>query len=599
MNTEPIAIIGIGCRFPGAINLEAFWHLLCNQVDAIAPIPSERQNLHSCFIPDPTSSKAQLVQGGFLEQIDQFDPQFFGIAPQEAVSIDPQQRLLLEVTWEALEDAGLIPQKLAGSATGVFVGIAGSDYYEMMASARTTNSYAVTGNLSSVVANRISYVLNLIGPSLSINTACSSSLMAVHLACQSLRSQESSLALAAGVNITLFPEVTASLTNAGLISPTGRCRAFDAQADGFVRGEGVGVVVLKLLSQALADGDPIYGVIRGSAVNQDGRSHGLGAPNLQAQQALLRQAYQSAGISPSSVQYVEAQGAGTLLGDTIELKALATVLGKNRPPGDKCRIGSVKTNIGHLEAASGIAGLIKVALSLKYGQIPPNLHFQQPNPNVALDKLPLQVQQNLEPYKSDRPCIAGVSTFAFGGTNAHVVMEASPDLVVEPYKTDRPLHLLTLSAKTETALRSLAQRYHEFLVNHLDVSIADVCFSANTGRTSFNYRLAVTGNSSAQVAERLEAFALSGQSAELVSGLVKPKKVPKIGFLFTGLIYDKLELDRQLYEQEPVFRRVIDRCNAIAEPLLGKSLLDVLYISAAEETAIDTVRSLIFEGKRN
>ncbi|MBP5975407.1 type I polyketide synthase [Brasilonema sp. CT11] len=588
MDIEPIAIIGIGCRFPGASNPEAFWQLLCNKVDAIAPIPSNRHHLHSCFLPDPTSSQSQLIQGGFLEQIDQFDPQFFGIAPQEAVSIDPQQRLLLEVTWEALEDAGLIPQKLSASATGVFVGIAGSDYYEMMATERTTNGYAVTANLSSVVANRISYVLNLSGPSLSINTACSSSLMAVHLACQSLRSQESSLAIAAGVSITLFPEVTASLTNAGLISPTGRCRAFDAQADGFVRGEGVGVVVLKLLSQALADSDPIYAVIRGSAVNQDGRSNGLGAPNLQAQQALLQQAYQNAGISPSSVQYVEAQGAGTLLGDAIELKALATVLGKNRPPADKCRIGSVKTNIGHLEAASGIAGLIKVALSLKYGQIPPNLHFQQPNPNVALDKLLLQVQQNLEPYKSNRPCIAGVSTFGFGGTNAHIVMEASPDLVVESSLVERPLHVLTLSAKTQTALRSLAHSYHEFLVNHPDVSIADVCFSANTGRTSFNHRLAVTGDSTAQIAERLEAFALCQESVGLVSGLVKPKKVPKIGFLFTGLRNDTLKLDRQLYETAPIFRRVVDRCNAIAQPLLGKSLLDFfLYPATVGETPTD------------
>ncbi|KYC36938.1 hypothetical protein WA1_45620 [Scytonema hofmannii PCC 7110] len=585
MDVEAIAIIGLGCRFPGAINPEEFWHLICNQVDAIAPIPSARQNLHSCFIPDSTSPNPQLIQGGFLEQIDQFDPQFFGIAPQEAASIDPQQRLLLEVTWEALEDAGLVPQKLSGSATGVFVGITGSDYYEMMATERTTNGYAVTGNLSSVTANRISYIFNFTGPSLAINTACSSSLVAVHLAIQSLCRKESSLAIAAGVNIMLLPENTASLRNAGMISTTGRCRAFDGQADGFVRGEGVGVVVLKLLSQALADCDPIYAVIRGSAVNQDGRSNGLAAPNLQAQEALLRQAYQYAEISPSSVQYVEAQGTGSLLGDAIELKALATVLGENRFFGDKCRVGSVKTNIGHLEAASGIAGLIKVALSLKYGQIPPSLHFQQPNPNVALDKLPLQVQQNLEACKSDRPYIAGVSAFGFGGTNAHIVMEASPDLVVESSGIERPLHVLTLSAKTETALRALAHRYHEFLVNHPDESIADVCFSANTGRTHFNHRLAVTGDSTAQFAERLEAFAVTGQSAELVSGLVKPKKFPKIGFLFTGLIYDKLELDRQLYETQPVFRQVIDRCNAIAEPLLGKSLIDILYISAAEETA--------------
>jgi len=588
LDIEPIAIIGIGCRFPGAVNPEAFWHLLCNKIDAIAPMASNRHDLHSCLLRDPTSQQSQLIQGGFLEQIDRFDPQFFNIAPQEAVSIDPQQRLLLEVTWEALEDAGLVPQKLSGSATGVFVGVAGSDYYEMMAEARTTNGYAVAGNLSSVVANRISYVLNFTGPSFSINTACSSSLVAVHLACQSLYRKESSLALACGVNITLFPEVTASLTNAGMISTTERCKAFDAQADGFVRGEGVGVVVLKLLSQALADSDPIYAVIRGSAVNQDGRSNGLAAPNLQAQQALLQQAYQNAGISPSSVQYVEAQGAGTLLGDAIELKALATVLGANRSLEDKCRVGSVKTNIGHLEAASGIAGLIKVALSLKHGKIPPNLHFQQPNPNVRLDKLPLQVQQTLEAWSGDRPGIAGVSAFGFGGTNAHTVMEAAPDLVVESSGIDRPLHLLTLSAKTETALRELAQRYHEFLVNHPDVSIADVCFSANTGRTSFNYRLAVTGNFTAQIAERLKAFASSGQSAGLVSGAVKPKKIPKIGFLFSGLSNHTLGLDRQLYEQAPTFRQVVDRCNAIAQPLLGKSLLDILYSPNTPENTTNT-----------
>jgi acyl transferase domain-containing protein len=415
--------------------------------------------------------------------------------------------------------------------------------------------------------------------------------VAVHLAIASLYRFESSLAIAAGTNIMLFPEVTASLTNAGMISTTGRCRAFDAGADGLVRSEGVGVVVLKLLSQALADSDPIYAVIRGSAVNQDGRSNGLAAPNLQAQQALLQQAYQNAGISPSSVQYVEAQGAGTLLGDAIELKALASVLGKNRPPGDKCRIGSVKTNIGHLEAASGIAGLIKVALSLKYGQIPPSLHFQQPNPNAALDKLPLQVQQNLEGWATNRPLIAGVSAFGFGGTNAHIVMEASPDQVKESSFIDRPLHVLTLSAKTETALRSLAHSYHEFLVNHPDVPIADVCFSANTGRTLFNHRLAVTGDSTAQFAERLEAFAVTGQSAGLVSGLVKPKKVPKIGFLFSGLSNHTLGLDRQLYEQAPTFRRVLDRCNAIAQPLLGKSLLDILYSPNTPENSTNKVYS--------
>jgi len=586
INQDSIAIIGMGCRFPQASDPTAFWHLICNGIDAITPIPAERAYLN-------LSTKNSSVKNwaGLLERIEEFDAQFFGITPREVISMDPQQRLLLEVVWEALEDAALIPGKLAETRTGVFVGIPRSDYYELlMADTNHLNSsYTVTGNSSSIAANRISYIFNFTGPSLALDTACSSSLVAVHLACQSLEQGESTLALAAGVQIMLSSHTTASLAEAGMISAQGRCRTFDAQADGFVRGEGVGVVVLKRLSQAIADQNFIYGIIRGSAINQDGRTNGLSAPNLKAQEALLRQAYQNAGISPSSVQYVEAQGTGTLLGDAIELEALAAVLGEKRTAGNVCRVGSVKTNIGHLEIASGIAGLIKVALSFKYKQIPPSLHFQQPNPYVKLDKLPLRVQQNLEPWSTEQKIIAGVSTFGFGGTNAHIVLEAGSDSITQPNQVERPIHLLTLSAKTETALQNLCHRYQEYLSESTDLTLGDICFTANTGRTQFNHRLAITASSKEQLREKMAAFTSGNKSTGSISGVVKPKQRPKIGFLFTGFIPDHVELDRQLYETQPTFRRILDYCDAITQPSLGKSLVDILYSPNIDNVPTDGV----------
>ena len=355
---EPIAIIGIGCRFPGASNPSAFWQLLQDGVDAIREVPPDRFDLSAFYNPNPAvPGKLNSRWGGFLEQVDQFDAVFFGIMPREIARMDPQQRLLLEVAWEALEDAGQLVERLAGTQTGVFIGISTNDYGRLeIADLDRINAYTGTGNAFSIAANRISYLFDFRGPSLAIDTACSSSLVAVHQACRSLWNGETSLALAGGVNIILSPAIAINFTKAGALAPDGRCKAFDAQADGYVRSEGAGIVVLKPMSKALADGDPIYAVIRGSAVNQDGRSNGLMAPNPQAQEAVLRVAYRRAGISPGQVQYVEAHGTGTALGDPIEVKALGKILALNRPPGSVCALGSVKTNIGHLEAAAGIAG---------------------------------------------------------------------------------------------------------------------------------------------------------------------------------------------------------------------------------------------------
>lgn len=579
MNREPIAIVGIGCRFPGAKNPEAFWQLLRDGVDAITEVPAQRWDVESFYDPESAApDKMNTRWGGFLEEVDKFDPQFFGIAPREAVSIDPQQRLLLEVAWEALEDAGQVPERLAGTRTGVFIGISTHDYSVLLWGNPTNDPYATTGTGNCIAANRISYLFNFQGPSLAVDTACSSSLVAVHLACQSLWSRESTLALAGGVQVILLPRVTASLSKAGFMAPDGRCKTFDARANGYVRSEGVGVLVLKLLSQALTDGDPIYAVIRGSAVNQDGRSNGLSAPNPRAQEAVLREAYRQAGVSPGKVQYVEAHGTATKLGDPIEMKSLGAVLAEDRPAGNYCTVGSVKTNIGHAESAAGIASLIKVALSLKHRQIPPSLHFQEPNPYIHFERLPLRVQQTLGPWtESSGPALAGVSSFSFGGTNAHVVLEEVPVQIPATSEVDRPLHLLTLRAKSENALQELARRYEEFLDNHPTASIADICFTANTGRSPFSYRLAVIAESNMQLREQLKAFATSKQTTGITTGQAQSRNCPKIAFLFTGQGSQYLNMGRQLYETQPTFRKTLQLCDEVLRPYLEQPLLSVLY----------------------
>ena len=419
--------MGVSCRFPGgANNPQAFWQLLAAGTDAIREIPGDRWDVDAFYDPDPRApGKMNTRWGGFLDRFAEFDNTFFGISAHEAARVDPQQRLMLELAWEALEDAGLVPEQLEGSKTGVFVGISISEYGMMLSTDLTlTDAFVGTGTSLSIAANRISYAFDLCGPSVAVDTACSSALVGVHLACQSLRSGESRCALAGGVNMILTPTPLVNLTKAGFTSGDGKCRSFDADASGYVRSEGGGIVVLKTLSAALAENDPIYAIILGSAVNQDGHSNGLTAPNRPVQEAVLKEAYVRAGVSPGKVQYVETQGTGTLLGDAIEVQALTNVLAVDRPRGKGVSIGSVKTNLGHLEAAAGIAGLIKVALSIKNRTIPPSLHFRKPNPHAPFDRLPIDVPTRAKSWpQGDGPALAGLSAFGFGGTNAHLVLQ--------------------------------------------------------------------------------------------------------------------------------------------------------------------------------
>ncbi|HEY9670379.1 MAG TPA: thioester reductase domain-containing protein [Waterburya sp.] len=623
---EPIAIIGLGCRFPKANDPESFWQLLRNGVDAITEVPKDRWDIDKFYNPQPgTPGQMNTRWGGFLEQVDQFEPSFFGISPREVERMDPQQRLILEVAWEALEDAGLAPDQLAGSQTGVFVAIGNYDYCRLLTKDLSlVNAYDGTGNTLCIAANRLSYILNLRGPSVVIETACSSSLVALHFACRSLLQRESNLCLVGGVSLMLSPEPTITYSHARMMAADGRCKTFDASADGYVRGEGCGVVVLKRLSDALTDEDNILAVIKGTAVNQDGLSNGLTAPNGPSQQAVIRQALENAGVAPAQISYVEAHGTGTSLGDPIEVKSLKAVLMEGRQADQTCWIGSVKTNIGHLEAASGMASLIKVVLSLKHREIPPHLHLKQLNPYISLAETTFSIPTECQPWSADTGRrFAGISGFGFGGTNCHAILEEapsdfklpildirlgdaqySPNCRTHPHYTstagqtpvqgrqnpkplERPMHLLTLSAKSEKALGELTQRYVDFLASHPEVSLADVCFTANTGRSHFDHRLAVVAESTKQLQETLSSFVTGKRTIGLVSGQVTSKQRPKIAFLFTGQGSQYVDMGRQLYETQPVFRQALNRCDKILRPYLEQPLLSVLYPEPGVNSPLD------------
>ncbi|HEV8485412.1 MAG TPA: beta-ketoacyl synthase N-terminal-like domain-containing protein, partial [Blastocatellia bacterium] len=588
---EPIAIIGIGCRFPGAQGAEGFWQLLCEGVDAITEIPRERWDVDE--IPDEPD-KLNTRWGGFLNHIDQFDPSFFKISRREAVCMDPQQRLLLETAWEALDDAGLSAESLAGSRTSVFIGISTNDYSRLENGGSEPSAYVATGNAFSIAANRLSYVFDWRGPSIAVDTACSSSLLAIHLACRSLRCGESSLALAGGVNLLLSPAVAANFAKARMMASDGRCKTFDARADGYVRSEGVGVVVLKPLSAALADNDSIYALIRGSAVNQDGRTNGLMAPSPQAQEAVLTEAYRDAGIVPGQIQYVEAHGTGTLLGDPIEANALGRVLALGRPPGNVCRIGSVKTNIGHLEAAAGIASLIKVALMLKYKQLTPSLHFEKPNPYIPFAKLSLRVQLTLDdwPDGSDE-ALAGVSSFGFGGTNVHVVLSQAPkgEEINEIEDLSHSARILPLSAHTPQALRDNARRMREFLTRSdavTDSALQDVCFTAGARRTHHEHRLAIIFHKWEELIARLASFERGEAQVGISTGRRIAGQRPKLAFVFSGQGTQWSMMGRELFEQEPAFRSTIETCDRLLRPYAKLSLLQELFADESRSRLAET-----------
>lgn len=581
---EPIAIIGLGCRLPGGVESpEELWKLLCDGVDAIEEVPASRWNLDTIYDPDRgRKGRSYTRHAGFIQHFDEFDAAFFGISPREAECMDPQQRWLLEVTWEALEDAAVAPDRLSGSDTGVFVGLFVRDYEQLQLSSVNRDiidAHTGAGVSMGVAANRISYAYNLVGPSLTVDTACSSAMIALHLACQSLRNGECSMAICGGVNALLKPEFTIATSKASMLSPDGRCKSFDASANGYVRSEAVGVAVLKPLSRAIADGDPIHAVIRGSAINQDGRSAGLTVPNGVSQEVALRAALEQAGVSPREVQYAEAHGTGTPVGDPIEATAIGNVLGKWRENGSRLVMGSVKSNLGHTESAAGIVSLIKVALALKHRQLPPNLHLRNPNPGIAFDELKLRVPTSLEPWPETggAPRRAVINSFGFGGANGSMVVEEAPPVQRAAPVMDERAMLLPLSARSPEALTALAGQYREFL-NSAAAPLADMCFTAATGRAHLPHRAFVVGRSKAEMIEALDTAALSEA----------PDERPRLAFVYTGMGPQWWAMGRQLLAAEPVFRAAVERCDAIFRDLAGWSILAELTAGEASSKIDET-----------
>jgi acyl transferase domain-containing protein/acyl carrier protein len=590
---EPIAIIGLGCRFPGdANNSDDFWKLLLEGIDAVSEIPPDRWDVDEYYDPDPDApGKYYSRLGTFLKDIDLFDSNFFRISPREASSMDPKQRLLLEVAWEALEDAGLISKAIAGSRTGVFVGMSNHDYLYLQSKINDPaifDAYSSTGVSHSVASGRLSYFLNLHGPNVAMDTACSSSLVATHLACQSLRLRECDMAMAGGVNLMLIPEGAISVSRARMVSFDGRCKTFDASADGYGRGEGCGMVVLKRLSDALENDDRILAVILGTAMNQDGRSNGLTAPSGLAQEAVIKDALKNAGVKPGEVSYIEAHGTGTSLGDPIEVRALDAVFGESHTSDQPLYVGSVKTNIGHLEGAAGIAGLIKLVLSLENKVIPPHLHFHDPNPLIQWDQTPVRIPTGpveWSPRNGNRR-IGGLSSFGYSGTNVHMILAEAPPRPVKVSQVERPHHILTLSGKNENALKELATRYHQHLSDKPKMPLRDVCFTANSGRYHFGERLALIAENGDQAREKLAGW-LSGEDIQGVFRGTKPGEVaPQVVFMFTGQGAQYTGMGRDLYETQPAFRKALDQCNDILSPYLDRPLLSVMYPGNDQDAAL-------------
>lgn len=598
---EPIAIIAVACRFPGSPDPDAYWDVLSHGVDAIREIPEDRFDIDEYYDPDQqTPGKIYTRSGGYLESVDEFDPEFFGISPREALWIDPQQRLMLEIAWEGLERAGYAPSSLRGTRTGVFVGVAANEYSLLLSndSVEGLEAHFITGNALNAISGRVAFTLGLEGPAVAVDTACSSSLVAVHQASQALHSGDCDMALAGGVNVLLSPASTVAASRARMLSPDGRCKTFDASADGYARSEGCGVLVLKRLSDAQRDGDRICAVIRSSAVNQDGASSGLTVPNGGAQQRLIGAALTRAGLSGGDVDYLEAHGTGTPLGDPIEVQAAAAVYGAGRDPNHPLLIGSAKTNIGHLESAAGVAGLIKVVLSLQHELLPRNLHFHHPSSHIPWDSLPVHVVDEPTPWPAgDRPRRAGISSFGFTGTNAHVLIEEAPAPADEP-ADDLPasgtepeqFRLLPLSARSAPGLMALAQRYSAWLTEHPDVSLADACFTAGAGRSHFEHRAAVVADSVHESKLLLDDLVENRQRPGVVRG--ECTDPPTTAWFFPGQGSQYPGMARELFEAEPVFADTVRRCAQAVDPMLPQPLLDVMF--STDREAAETLRNTAF-----
>ncbi len=567
---EPIAIVGMACRFPGgAENPGLFWRLLCEGFDAITDVPKNRWNFDESENAEPPDSRrTYLRRGGFLHEIDGFDPLHFHISPREAEQMDPQQRLMLELSWEAIEDAGVVVEKLRGSSTGVFTGVVFGDYdvIQDVTGDRKTNQYTTTGSVQAVIANRISYVLGLSGPSYVVNAACASSLLAVHLACQSIRNGECAVALAGGVQLNMAMTTSLGVSRFGALSPDGLCRTFDADANGYVRGEGAGVIVLRPLSEARRRGDRIYAIIRGSATNNNGAGNGLTAPSPEAQRAVIADALDRAQVDPATIQYVELHGTGTILGDPIEASALGSAYTRSRPPGPNLLVGSVKTNIGHLEASAGIAGLMKTALALYHQRLPPSLHFKRGNPYIDFESLKLEVVTAVRTWPDIGNGVyrAGVSSFGFGGTNVHAIVESWPAPVG---------HILPLAAASGPELENLASRMRDWLEHGpASISAADICCAAGNRLTSGPVRLAVVGASRDALAHAL------GQWRDgTTTGTSLPGSSRKTVFVFSGLGSQWAVMSRRVWDANPAFMAALHQCDAYFEPISGWSIVRILF----------------------
>ena len=593
-NDNEIAIIGMSGRFPGAKNVEDFWDNLKNGVESISLL-SDKQLSKSGVAPEILNNPNYVKVNSMVSDIDMFDANFFNYSPREAEEIDPQQRLFLECAWEAIESSGYNPENYEGSI-GVYAGgglptylmynledqdfiLLGNRYFTQM-----------VGNDKDYLATRTAYKLNLTGPALNIQTACSTSLVAVHLACQSLLNGECDMALAGGVSIQI-PQNVGYLHQEGLIgSHDGHCRAFDARSSGTVFGNGVGVVLLKPLQDAIADGDCIHAVIKGSAINNDGSLKlGYTAPSVDGQAAVISEAQAVASVTPETITYIEAHGTGTELGDPIEIEALTKAFSEHTDKKQFCAIGSLKTNVGHMNTAAGIGALIKTVLTLKHNLIPPSLHYEKPNPQINFSDSPFYVNSTLSEWKRNgTPLRAGVSSFGIGGTNSHVVLEEAPSQVKEEDDLQRPVHILTLSAKTPTALADLVDSYHHYLETNLDLDLGDVCYTANTGRVHFNHRLAVVAEKQTELTEKLRQFKLEDKVEGICSGkLLINATAPKVAFLFTGQGSQYVNMGKELYEQAPIFRAALDECEEILEELGVNSILEIIYPEGGETSPLD------------
>lgn len=583
LDSQPIAVVGIGCRFPGKVrSSKDYWRLLRRGENAITEIPAERWQADSYYSADQyAEGKMNTRWGGFIEDFDRFDASFFRISPSEATAMDPQQRLSLEVVWEALWDAGIAPDRLAGTATGVYIGIYGSDQSRsLLEKKEAIGAHTCAGISHSMASGRISFLLNLHGPSVSIDTACSSSLVAVHQACQSIRAGGCRQAIAGGVSLKVRPEHYLCLSKLGMTSPTGTCRTFDAEANGFVPGEGCGIVILKPLIDAIRENCRIYAVIRGTAVNHNGRTNALTAPSGLAQQEVIRSAIKNARIAPSNIAFVETHGTGTALGDPIEAEALAETIGSPRSTSQSCALGSVKTNIGHLEAASGIAGFIKACLALHYGEIPPNLHFQRCNPNLTLDETRFFVPVGTIPWPpSDAGRFAGVSSFGFSGTNAHIILEDAPRVPARPLAevtAASTAYVLPISAVTSDVCDAFASDWREFFNQEKqDLSLYAVCHTAAVRRSHYRERLAIVSYSAAGMSKLLDDYLVGTAGPSISRGRVR-QGTQNIAFVFPRDISRVSQVCKDLRSRFPNFLAFLDECDREIRVCTGWSAKDLI-----------------------